>query len=335
MKQQYEMLRATSRTFALSIELLPGMVRDAITVAYLLLRVSDYLEDNEEMDAPRKAELLRTWGQVLEGVVPVQQLTSAIGWVDSNNPEAHVAQQAHALLDELLALPSKIQEIVTRYVRETTLGMARWQQRGPLIDNEEEMDDYMHYVAGIVGYLITEVFALHSPVIRARLAELMPLSREYGLALQTVNVIRGMRKDYERGWVFVPRTFYEEVGLSHHQLFEPQYEETALQVVERLAVKAEGHLRHGIEYIMAFPRHQHRVRLACMWPLLFAAKTLAVSRNNREVLRDEAKIGRDQVKQIMRYTTYFGWSNTWLRWYYEQLSTPVLAGETNALLTTT
>ena len=46
-----ELLRVASRTFAIGIERLPGVLCEATTVAYLLLRVSDYLEDNEEMPA--------------------------------------------------------------------------------------------------------------------------------------------------------------------------------------------------------------------------------------------------------------------------------------------
>jgi farnesyl-diphosphate farnesyltransferase len=74
-----------------------------------------------------------------------------------------------------------------------------------------------------------------------------------------------------------------------------------------------------MSYITAFPRRQHRIRLACMWPLFFAVRTLAVSRNNANVLLAEAKMGRDQVNMIMRHTTFFGWSNHWLVRYYKFL----------------
>ena len=97
--------------------------------------------------------------------------------------------------------------------------MARWQEHGPFVETEDEMDDYMHEVAGRVGYLVTDLFGWYSPIIQKRKAQLRPLAREFGLALQTVNIIRGLRKDYERGWVFVPRTFYEPLGLTRDSLF--------------------------------------------------------------------------------------------------------------------
>jgi farnesyl-diphosphate farnesyltransferase len=137
-----------------------------------------------------------------------------------------------------------------------------------------------------------------------------------------VNVIRGMRKDYERGWVFVPESYYRSVGLTRDSLFDPDNLDRAMEVVNLLADKAERHLWHGMSYITVFPRRQHRMRLACMWPLFFAVRTLAVSRDNANVLLSEAKMGRDQVKHIMHHTTLFGWSNHWLARYYRQLSQP-------------
>ena len=330
---QYEMLRKVSRTFALSIEQLPRILQDILTISYLLLRVSDCLEDSAAMDSEHKAQLLRLWVCVLRGEAPPENLTDRISDLDHNDPEVYVAQHAGEILEQLHRLPSAIQEVVNLHVIETSLGMARWQEHGPFVENEEALDDYMFHVAGRVGYLLTEVFAWYLPCIRERKEQLMPLAREFGLALQTVNVIRGMRKDYERGWVFVPQTFYERVGLTRDGLFDPANIDRALDVISMLADKAEGHLQYGVSYIKAFPRHHHRIRLACMWPYFFAVKTLALSRDNVNVILAEAKMSRDQVKQIMRNTKLFGWSNQWLTWYYQYLTHPLSKGKVLAKAT--
>ena len=317
---QYEMLRKVSRTFALSIEQLPPAIQEILTVSYLLFRVSDCLEDHGTMETGRKVRMLRLWIRVLEGEVPPDDLTSRIADLDDRDPEVYVAQHAGEILEQLYQFPPEIQEVVSQRVIETSMGMARWQEHGPFIEDEEELDDYMLEVAGRVGYLLTDIFAWYLPAIRQRKAELMPLAREFGLALQTVNVIRGMRKDYERGWVFVPRAFYQQAGLTCDELFDPANVAAALDVVNRLADKAERHLQHGIRYIRAFPRRHHRIRLACMWPYFFAVKTLAISRDNTNVLLAEAKMSRHQVKRIIRDTKLFGWSNRWLGWYYRYLT---------------
>jgi farnesyl-diphosphate farnesyltransferase len=309
-----------SRTFTLSIEQLPKDIRDAVALSYLLFRVSDCLEDHATMDAVEKAQLLELWSKILEGQKAATELTHQIASLDASDPEVYVAQQADDLIDYLNTFPPEIRTIIIDRVNETTLGMARWQRQGPYVKTEAELDDYMYHVAGLVGYLLTDLFAWHSPRIKARKDALLPLGREFGLALQTVNVIRGLRKDYDRGWVFVPQTFLEQVDVTPDQLFMSNFEEKGLQVVRMLTDKAEQHLQHGLEYILTIPRTQHRIRLFCVWPLFFAVKTLAISRNNVSVLRDEAKMSRAEVKTIIRDTTLLGWSNRWLNRYYASLN---------------
>ncbi|MFP3855240.1 MAG: squalene/phytoene synthase family protein [Anaerolineales bacterium] len=322
MRHHYQMLRQVSRTFALSIEQLPQPLRDAITIAYLLFRVSDCLEDNPELAREEKADLLRLWADTLDGRREPRSLLQRISALDDSDPEVYVAQRADLILEELQQLPPGLAQPIRQHALESAVGMARWQDHGPYVEDEEALDDYMHQVAGRVGYLLTDVFSWYSPFIRERKEQLMPLSRECGLALQTVNIIRGMRKDYERGWVFVPQSYYEQFGLTRDSLFDPGNIDRSLQVVELLAQKAERHLWGGLSYVMHLPRRFHRIRLACMWPVYFAVGTLAVSRNNAKVILDEAKLGRDQVLRILTTTRLFGWSNHWLHFYYRLLKSP-------------
>ncbi len=319
MQKEYEMLRQVSRTFAISIEYLPTILRDTITLGYLLFRVSDCIEDHPEIPVTEKVQLLQLWAQILDGERPVAALHERLAGLDDSDAEVYVAQHADMVLDKLAMLPPTLQQMTRESTKATASGMARWQAHGPYVETEAALDDYMFEVAGRVGYLLTKIFDWYIPNFHGKNSELNALSREFGLALQTVNIIRGMRKDYERGWVFIPQSFYEDVGLTRDSLFDPANIDPAMQVVERLAIKAEQHLRNGLAYILAIPRRYHHIRLACMWPLLFAVKTLAVSRNNPAVLLAEAKITRSDVRSIIINTKLLGWSNNWLRYYYQQL----------------
>ena len=148
----------------------------------------------------------------------------------------------------------------------------------------------------------------------------MPLAREFGLALQTVNVIRGLRKDYERGWVYVPKKFLAAVNLTAQELFQPENRAEAIQVLDMLADKAERHLHAALTCVKSLPQWEHRIRLACIFPLMFAIRTLAISRRNAMVFESEAKITRAEVKRIVMQATLWGWSNSWLDSYYEKLN---------------
>ena len=315
-----DLLRITSRTFALGIERLPRILCDATTIAYLLLRVSDYLEDNEEMESGEKVILLNLWTNILREEEKVEILGGKLTNANTDNPDAIVAQHSREILQHLHSLPYEVQEIIVHHVINSTQGMARWTKQGPTVRDEKDLDDYMFEVAGRVGYLITQLFAWYSVTIRRKEKEIMPLAREFGLALQTVNVIRGIREDYDRGWVYIPQKFILDMGLTKEQLFDPEHREQALKVLDMMTDKAERHLRQALQYVKSLPWWQHGIRLGCIFPLMFAIRTLAVSRHNVQVFESEAKMTRAEVKKIVFDSTLWGWSNFWLERYYQELN---------------
>ncbi|MEQ9569335.1 MAG: squalene/phytoene synthase family protein, partial [Longimicrobiales bacterium] len=205
-----ELLHAASRTFALGIDLLPEPLRSEIEVAYLVLRVSDYLEDNESMPAPTKVPLLEAWAASLRNGEAAPHVVDHLAGVEDDTPDALVARNAARVHEALGAVRPRAREVIVRHTADSTDGMARWVRRGPDIPDEAALDDYMHEVAGRVGWLLTDLFALDLPAVARRHERMTELGRDFGLALQTVNVIRGLHGDWERGWVFIPRSFVPE-----------------------------------------------------------------------------------------------------------------------------
>ena len=315
-----ELLVASSRTFAVGIRILPEPLRSEVTVAYLLLRVSDYLEDNGELGADEKVALLQHWRRVLAGDGERQALVRRLRQAREDTPDALVAQHSATVLEGLDELASDAREILIRRVGESSAGMARWTERGSRFQTEADLDDYMHEVAGRVGHLLTELFTLRLSGTRNARERMMPLGREFGLALQTVNVIRGLHEDRDRGWVYVPAAFVPDPRIHPSRLFDPANLDAAMAVLGRLVTKADGHLAAARAYIRLIPRRYHRVRLFCLLPLLFAVRTLAISRANPDVLRHETKMTRGEVKAITRRAMVLGFSNGWIERYCGRLA---------------
>jgi farnesyl-diphosphate farnesyltransferase len=299
-----------------------------MTISYLLFRVSDYLEDNTLFDSQDKARHLRLWAQVAAGEEagsPAEvegarrELSATLAWIDDEDAELEAARRFPELLEHLDRLPKHSREAIRHHLRESTLGMARWQEWGPDVRTVGHLDDYMHQVAGIVGLMISEVFSHISSLLRLKMRGAPRLAREYGLGLQAVNIIRGLKKDSDRGWSYVPRQLCEEFGLEPEQLLDEGSQSLSLEVIGRLIDMAESHLYDGLLFVLRMPRLLYRVRLATSWPLLFAARTLAISRRNPKVLTGEAKITRNEVKRIIRHTAVMGWSNRWMKKYYREL----------------
>ncbi len=315
-----ELLVRSSRTFAVGIGILPEPLREEITVAYLLLRVSDYLEDNQELEDAEKVALLRSWARVLGGEDERRSLLERLKAAREDTPDALVARNAAAVLGGLDGLAPDACEVLIRRVGESSTGMARWVARGSVFDTESDLDDYMHEVAGRVGLLLTELFARRLSGIAEKRDRMMALGREFGLALQTVNVIRGLHEDRDRGWVYVPTEFIPDRGTRPSQLFEPGNHEAAMSVLSRLVRKAERHLAAARAYVRMIPRRHHGVRLFCMLPLFFAVRTLALSRGNPDVLERETKMTRREVLAVTRNAKLLGCSNRWMDWYCGRLA---------------
>ncbi|WP_419949854.1 squalene/phytoene synthase family protein [Candidatus Palauibacter sp.] len=316
----HELLVRASRTFAVGIDLLPRPLREEITVAYLLLRVSDYLEDSGELARDEKILLLEEWRRVLGGESERGALVRRLEEAEEDTPDAFVARHCETVLEGLEGIESAAREIIVRRVRESSAGMARWTRRGSVFETEADLDDYMHEVAGRVGHLLTELFSLRLAGVGEDRDRMMALGREFGLALQTVNVIRGLHEDRDRGWVYVPASFLPDPGMGARDLFEPANHDVAMAVLDRLVAKAGRHLGAARDYLRMIPRRHHRVRLFCLLPLLFAVRTLAISRTNPEVLDRETKMTRREVVTITRRAKLFGFSNVWIARYCRRLA---------------
>ena len=315
----WSVLKETSRTFYLSISILPKAPAKALCLAYLLLRVSDFFEDARSIECDEKIGLLSTWDAVLGGAGFPDDWRDAVAPCLGCETDAIAAWYAPEILAEFRSLPRGLQSVVVGHVRKTTRGMMRWVKRGPYLHDEADLDDYMHEVAGRVGYLATEVFAWYSRSVRRVRSSLIPLARETGLALQTVNVLRGIAEDAERGWSYIPEVYFEQEGLSRKAFLEPRNRELADRVVARMIRKSERHLDAAVEYVRTVPRSVHRVRLACIWPMMFAARTVGLLREHPYDATNDVKMTRKDVRKIVRFTTVFGWSNYLVDRYFRSL----------------
>lgn len=307
-----ELLEQTSRTFALGIRQLPAPLEQVVAISYLLLRVSDYFEDNERMSADEKVRFLGTWAGALRADPEDAEPFAGPDGFDDATPDAQAAREAALILAAYRDLDPIHRAIVGRHVIDSTEGMARWVASGPAFETESDLDDYMFEVAGRVGLLLTDLFADRSEPVRLRHEEMSRLGVEFGLGLQTVNVIRGLSSDPGRGWVFLPRSFLPD-GVDPGSLWSEPDSGPSLELLNRLVDKANRHLEAARDYVLGIPRREYGVRVFCLLPLLFATATVEKSRSNPAVYTSEVKLTRSEVLGIARRTRALASSNTWVR----------------------
>jgi farnesyl-diphosphate farnesyltransferase len=317
MRDYRQLLRTTSRTFAVGIEALPRDLREGVTVAYLVLRVSDYFEDSPTLTSGIKGECLRDWGRLVENArLPIapgicDPLRARIREEDLELPDALAAVEAGGILEALAALPPSLRDPIRRHTSATTVGMARWVERGDDFPDEEALDEYMFEVAGRVGLLLTDLFAASSPRIGDSASPLYASAVSFGLGLQTVNVIRGLHEDPERGWNFVPRSVLPgEARGKDVRTLDPSAQQAILDFLIR---KAGRHISDALRYCQALPRSARGIRIFCIIPALLALRTAEVSRREGTgVFHRPVKVSRREVGRIIVRARLTFFANGWL-----------------------
>jgi farnesyl-diphosphate farnesyltransferase len=99
-----------------------------------------------------------------------------------------------------------------------------------------------------------------------------------------------------------------EAGLTARDLLDQQNRTRFQPVLSKLVRMAVEHLDQGWLYAMAIPRHETRLRLSCMWPILSAGESLKLVMNSPDLLNPgvKVKIPRIKVYQIIALTTSTG-----------------------------
>ncbi len=207
-----DLLTKTSRTFALNIPLLPEPTRCEVTVAYLLFRVADTLEDATQWSRAKKLQELDRFARVLRtsDVPAAGRLASS--WA-ADPPIDHVGYLE--LLAELPlvmriteGLAPDSRELVVKHTLRTADGMSTFLVRADETElrlrDVTELQAYCYAVAGIVGEMLTELFLKDRPQLRAAAPTLRELAPKFGEALQLVNILKDSAWDSDEGRHFLP-----------------------------------------------------------------------------------------------------------------------------------
>lgn len=202
------LLLQTSRTFALSIPLLPDPTRREVTVAYLLFRIADTFEDASHWPAADRRRALVDFSEMLRRPSIPEARRLADHWSDAE-PSTHPGYRAlvaetPAVLEELLALSRGAIEPIREHVLRSARGMsdfvARTTGAGELVlTGLSDLREYCYAVAGIVGEMLTELFLLDRPGLASAAPFLRERAKLFGEGLQLVNILKDSDDDAAEG----------------------------------------------------------------------------------------------------------------------------------------
>lgn len=304
------LLKATSRSFYLTLRVLPAAVRSQIGLAYLLARTTDTIADTEILPVEQRlAALQKLRERILgQGSAPLNFGEFA---VQQGSPAERAllekVEDSVRLLQSLSPPDLKlVREVLTTITSGQELDLHRFATASAdnlvTLETPAALDDYTYRVAGCVGEFWTKICRAHLfPQVRLEDEKQFFVDGiRFGKGLQLVNILRDLPADLKNGRCYLPRQRLEQVKLLPEVMLSPVNASKFLPLFHEHLDKAGAHLEAGWRYTTALPFGQFRVRLACAWPVLIGVRTIEKLRAaDVSALRARVKVSRSEVRGII------------------------------------
>jgi farnesyl-diphosphate farnesyltransferase len=308
------LLKGVSRSFYLTLRVLPAGMRDPIGLAYLLARAADTIADTSLISPEQRLALLLSLRDQVNGAADdgalFQRMAAEVAGQQVQSDEKVLLESLGPALDVLLQLSEFDRKAVREIVSTLTEGMEFDLRTFPdersgqiaALREYEELDRYTYLVAGCVGEFWTTMTYAHMPGTLKEQPETMARRGvRFGKALQMTNVLRDCGKDLRIGRCYLPQTMLDRYGLSAQDLLLPANSVRARPLMIELLRKTLDHFREALDYTLAIPAFAVRLRLASLWPILIGLETLILLVDNNAWLDPQkvSKVRRNKVYQII------------------------------------
>jgi farnesyl-diphosphate farnesyltransferase len=299
-------LSRVSRSFYLSIRVLPRKLRDPVSLGYLLARASDTIADTADIPIALRAENLKKLARGIQGEAlgdAIVDLSATIAPLQKDEAERALIESLQPLLDWLEQSEVEDREDVRGVLEKINRGQLLDLQRFPnskqivALETAAELDEYTYLVAGSSGEFWTRLCFRHLPRFTNRTeTEMLELARSYGKGLQLINILRDAGADLRAGRCYFPNEELDAAAMGPSQILrEP---ERFLPIYRKWREKAERGIADGIKYADA--TRNRRVRIATALPALIGARTLVLLRGaGATALRRHIKVQRKEVRAIV------------------------------------
>jgi phytoene/squalene synthetase len=254
-------LDAVSRSFALCIPQLDPPFRDRVALSYLLLRVLDTVEDAPFPDRRVQQRLFTTFQKFLQKRPTADEVDAfrASFPAQVSDGERALLADTEVFLEDAHDLPAPARKVVLGATGRMAQGMAGYARRDlPLrLLDVEDVSRYCCFVAGLVGELLTRLWAL-----RGDTPPPMLCAYRFGLFLQKVNILKDQDDDEAVGRFLVPDR-------------------------QDLLASLRGDAEGALAYLTALPGEERGYRIFCAWSLMLGAAALAQLGGPRQSRRAE------------------------------------------------
>jgi len=311
-----ELLKQTSRSFYLTLRVLPSAVRPQIGLAYLLARTTDTIADTELVPPAQRLDALQKLRERILGQNSAPLNFGELAKHQGSPAEKTLLEKTEAGLALLQTLSPEdlklVRDVLTtitggqeldlrRFGHVANTGASATGQQITALETAAELDDYTYRVAGCVGEFWTKICRAHLfPHASLDEKQFITDGIRFGKGLQLVNILRDLPADLKNGRCYLPLQRLDEAKLLPEVLLSPANEQKFLPLFHEYLDKAESHLAAGWRYTNTLPFGQFRVRLACAWPILIGVRTIVKLRAADVIgLQQRVKVSRGEVRAII------------------------------------
>lgn len=311
------LLRSVSRSFYLSMKVLPREMREPVSLGYLLARASDTIADTASVSQELRLELLDAFCQQLAGKEKgragfLDRLKKDFAPHQRHTGEKRLLEQLPDCLEWLRQTDRANQHLVTKVLGHITKGQV-WdverfgacdQQHPGFVETAEDFEQYTYWVAGSVGEFWTEVGYCNYGRNFSQEAngEMKELGRKYGQGLQLVNVLRDLGEDLRNGRCYLPKDELTACGWDGEGGMPPT--DILMEVSGKWREQCREWLGAGRQYVGHL--QSRRVGFATVLPLLIAERTVELlEQSGPGVLENKVKVSRGELRKIMARALFY------------------------------
>src|SRR5438477_6789797 len=299
-------LARVSRSFYLSIRLLPKKLRDPVSLGYLLARASDTIADTTKLPGESRAAKLQLLARGIQGEAlgdAIVDLSASFAPLQTNKSERALIESLQPCLDWLdqseVLDREEVRAVLDQINRGQILDLERFRNPKQIValETSAELDEYTYLVAGSVGEFWTRLCFRHLPKFTARSEdEMLGMAKRYGMGLQLINILRDSGADLRAGRCYFPNEDLAVAAMEPSQILrEP---ERFQPIYRKWREKAERGIESGLQYARAI--RNRRVRTATVLPALIGTRTLALLRDaGATALHRHIKVPRKEVRAIV------------------------------------
>ena len=217
-----DLLKATSRSFYLTLRVLPARVRPQIGLAYLLARTTDTIADTEILPVAQRLDALQKLRERILNQNSTPLNFGELAQKQNLSAEKLLLEKTEASLALLQTLSAEdlklVREVLTTITSGQELDLRRFANtsNGNIIalETAAELDDYTYRVAGCVGEFWTKICRAHLfPSAKLDEKQFIADGIRFGKGLQLVNILRDLPADLKNGRCYLPTQRLDEAKL--------------------------------------------------------------------------------------------------------------------------